>query len=238
MWQFLDRRYSSEQIPLYKPVYPMRSGPASQFKSAQHAAPQSAAPSSSSFASRIEQGLPLLFLLLATGMALVSHHILPSFAGLPAMLFIGSVIGTALCSNTRWVITTIAIGAVALNVVFPIASHNVPVSLLLVIRTTGFTLIAGSLAYLATKARVSLLGDDRTAKSIAQVLRERENAWTVTELSTLFQIPYRELYELVDRGELEAFGPIGALRVCPREIERWYQSTIRKSVPSTTPEIP
>ena len=216
----------------------MRSGPASQFKSAQHAAPQGAAQPASSLISRLERTLPLLFLLLATGMALVSHHVLPSFAGLPAMLFIGSVIGTALCSNTRWVIATIAIGAVALNVVFPIASHNLPVSLLLIIRTTGFTLIAGSLAYLATKARISLMGDDRTAKSIAQVLRERENAWTVTELSTLFQIPYREFYELVDRGELEAFGPIGALRVCPREIERWYQSTIRKSVPGTTPEIP
>ena len=216
----------------------MPPGPASEFKSAAHTVPQSAAQPASSSASRLEQALPLLFLLLATGMALVSHHVLPSFAGLPAMLFIGSVIGTALCSNTRWIITTIAIGAIALNVIFPIASHNLPVSLLLIIRTTGFTLIAGSLAYLATKARISLMGDHRTAKSIAQVLRERENAWTVTELSALFQIPYREFYELVDRGELEAFGPIGALRICPREIERWYQSTIRKSVPGTAPEIP
>jgi len=215
----------------------MRSGPASQFKSAQHAAPQSAARPSSPFATRIEQGLPLLFLLVATGMAVIVRQVLPSFSGLPAMLFIGSVIGTALCSSTRWVIITIAIGAVALNVVFPIVSHNLPISLLLIIRTIGFTVIAGSLAYLATKARLSLMGDQRTAKSIAQVLRERENAWTVTELSALFQIPYREFYELVDRGELEAFGPIGALRICPREIERWYQSTIRKSAPGTVPEI-
>ncbi|WP_263417596.1 helix-turn-helix domain-containing protein [Terriglobus albidus] len=226
-----------EQIPLYKTVYPMRSGPASQFTSAEQAAAPSAAQPASSSLSRLEQVLPLLFLLLATGLALVSHHVLPSFAGLPAMLFIGSVIGTALCSNTRWIIITIAVGAVALNVVFPIVTHNLPVSLLLIIRTTGFTVIAGSLAYLATKARISVMGDHRTAKSIAQVLRERENAWTVTELSALFQIPYREFYELVDRGELEAFGPIGALRICPREIERWYQSSIRKSVPGIAPEI-
>jgi len=208
----------------------MRSGPVSQFKSVQHAAPISAAQPALSSTSRLEQALPLLFLLIATGMALVLHRFLPSLSGLPAMLFIGSVIATALCSSTRWIIATIAIGAVALNVVFPVVPHNLPASLLLIIRTAGFTVIAGSLAYLAMKSRISLLGDHRAAKSIEQVLRERENAWTVTELSTLFQIPYQDFYELVDRGEIEAFGPIGALRICPREIERWYQTTIRKRV--------